>query len=82
MTICKFRHQLERYNMVNRRFPLIAEYLQESGLKVRNGTNTDANIISAPSSAKKMDRNSVSIGEISGLAGSNRENFEILRLMR
>ena len=33
-TICKFRHLLERHNLGDRLFALIAEYLQENGLKV------------------------------------------------
>lgn len=48
-TICKFRHLLERHNLGERLFALIAEYLQENGLKV-------ATIISAPSSTKNKCR--------------------------
>ena len=55
-TICKFRHLLERHNLGERLFALIAEYLQENGLKVATGTIVDATIISAPSSTKNKDR--------------------------
>jgi len=55
-TICKFRHLLERHNLGDRLFVLIAEYLQENGLKVSTGTIVDATIISAPSSTKNKDR--------------------------
>ncbi len=55
-TICKFRHLLERHNLGDRLFALIAEYLQENGLKVSTGTIVDATIISAPSSTKNKDR--------------------------
>ncbi|GIX21510.1 MAG: IS5 family transposase [Gammaproteobacteria bacterium] len=54
-TICKFRHLLERHNLGERLFALIAEYLQENGLKVSTGTIVDATIISAPSSTKNKD---------------------------
>ena len=55
-TICKFRHLLERHNLGERLFALIAEYLQENGLKVTTGTIVDATIISAPSSTKNKNR--------------------------
>jgi len=55
-TICKFRHLLERHNLGDRLFALIAEYLQENGLKVSTGTIVDATIISAPSATKNKDR--------------------------
>ena len=55
-TICKFRHLLERHNLGDRLFALIADYLQENGLKVSTGTIVDATIISAPSSTKNKDR--------------------------
>ncbi len=51
-TICKFRHLLERHNLGDRLFALIAQYLQENGLKVSTGTIVDASIINAPSSTK------------------------------
>lgn len=54
-TICKFRHLLERHNLGDRLFALIAEYLQENGLKVSTGTIVDATIIGAPSSTKNRD---------------------------
>ena len=55
-TICKFRHLLERHHLGDRLFALIAEYLQENGLKVSTGTIVDATIISAPSSTKNKAR--------------------------
>ncbi len=54
-TICKFRHLLERHNLGDQLFALIAEYLQENGLKVSTGTIVDATIISALSSTKNRD---------------------------
>lgn len=53
--ICKFRHLLERHNLGDRLFALIAECLQENGLKVSADTIVDATIISAPSSTKNRD---------------------------
>ncbi len=55
-TICKFRHLLERHNLGDRLFALIADYLRENGLKVSTGTIVDATIISAPSSTKNKKR--------------------------
>ena len=55
-TICKFRHLLERHNLGDRLFALIADYLRENGLKVSTGTIVDATIISAPSSTKNRKR--------------------------
>ena len=52
----KFRHLLERHNLGDRLFARIAEYLQESGLKVTTGTIMGATTISAPSSTKNKDR--------------------------
>ncbi len=55
-TICKFRHLLERHNLGDRLFALIADYLRENGLKVSTGTIVDATIISAPSSTRNKKR--------------------------
>ena len=55
-TICKFRHLLEAHDLGTRLFELIAEYLEEAGLKVRTGTIVDATIIDAPSSTKNRDK--------------------------
>jgi len=54
-TICKFRHLLEAHNLGDRLFELIAEYLQENGLKISTGTIVDATIINAPSSTKNRE---------------------------
>lgn len=54
-TVCKFRHLLEAYHLGDQLFSLIAEYLQENGLKVSTGTIVDATIIDAPSSTKNKD---------------------------
>jgi len=55
-TICKFRHLLETHNLGGRLFELIAEYLQDNGLKISTGTIVDATIISAPSSTKNREK--------------------------
>jgi IS5 family transposase len=54
-TVCKFRHLLEAHNLGDQLFALIAEYLEENGLKVSTGTIVDATIIDAPSSTKNKD---------------------------
>jgi len=54
-TVCKFRHLLEAHNLGDQLFALIAEYLEENGLKVSTGTIVDASIIDAPSSTKNRD---------------------------
>ncbi len=51
-TVCKFRHLLEAHNLGKQLFALIAEYLDENGMKVRTGTIVDATIIDAPTSTK------------------------------
>ncbi len=55
-TICKFRHLLEAHDLGARLFELIAEHLEDAGLKVRTGTIVDATIIDAPSSTKNKDK--------------------------
>lgn len=55
-TVCKFRHLLEAHNLGDQLFALIAEYLEDNGLKVNTGTIVDASIIDAPSSTKNKDR--------------------------
>jgi IS5 family transposase len=55
-TILNFRHLLEAHNLGARLFALIAEYLQDNGLKISTGTIVDATIISAPSSTKNRDQ--------------------------
>jgi len=54
-TVCKFRHLLEMHNLGEQLFVLIAEFLQENGLKVSAGTIVDATIITAPSSTKNCE---------------------------
>lgn len=54
-TVCKFRHLLEAHHLGDQLFALIAEYLQEQGLKVSTGTIVDATIIDAPSSTKNRE---------------------------
>jgi len=54
-TVCKFRHLLERHNLGDQLFVLIAQYLQENGIKISTGTTVDATIIDAPSSTKNRE---------------------------
>ena len=53
-TICKFRHLLEAHKLGKRLFELIAEYLEENGMKVSSGTIVDATIINASGSTKNL----------------------------
>lgn len=55
-TILKFRHLLEAHHLGNRLFVLMADYLQENGLKISTGTIVDATLISAPSSTKNKKK--------------------------
>lgn len=55
-TICKFRHLMEKHNLGDQLFHLVNEYLQESGLKLSQGTIVDATIIHAPSSTKNKEK--------------------------
>ena len=55
-TICKFRHLLETHNLGDHLFALIAQYLEENGLKVSTGTIVDATIINAPTSTKNREK--------------------------
>jgi IS5 family transposase len=54
-TVLKFRHRLEAHNLDERLFGIMAEYLQENGIKVGTGTIVDATIIQAPSSTKNRE---------------------------
>ncbi len=54
-TACKFRHLLEAHNLGDQLFKLIADYLQENGLKVSTGTIVDATIIDAPSFTRNRE---------------------------
>ncbi|HMB93434.1 MAG TPA: IS5 family transposase [Rhodothermales bacterium] len=51
-TVCKFRHLLERHELGAEVFHVVAEHLEQRGLKVNTGTIVDATIINAPSSTK------------------------------
>jgi len=55
-TICRFRHLLEKHDLTAQIFTEIAEYLEELGLMVREGTIVDATIIKAPSSTKNKEK--------------------------
>ena len=55
-TVCKFRHLLEAHNLGKQLFTLIAEYLDENGMKVSRGTIVDATIIDAPTSTKNRQK--------------------------
>lgn len=54
-TICKFRHLLERNDLMSKLFTEADRYLAEQGLVCRQGTIVDATIIHAPSSTKNKD---------------------------
>ena len=54
--LCKFRHLLEIHSLGERLFELIAEFLQDNGLKISTGTIVDATIISVPSSTKNREK--------------------------
>src|SRR3989304_4777564 len=54
-TVCKFRHLLEAHNLGDQLFVLVAQYLQENGIKISTGTIVDATIIDAPSSTKNRE---------------------------
>lgn len=58
-TVCKFRHLLEAHNLGDQLFTLIADYLQENGLKISTVTIVDATIIDAPSSTKNRTKSKV-----------------------
>ena len=55
-TILNFRHLLEEHKLQVKFFDVIKDILDRKGLIVKNGTITDAVIISAPSSTKNKDR--------------------------
>ena len=55
-TICKVRHLLEAYQVGERLFARIGEYLAAQGLQVSRGTIVDATMISAPSSTKNRQK--------------------------
>ncbi|MCB0329722.1 MAG: IS5 family transposase [Bdellovibrionales bacterium] len=55
-TLCRFRHLLEEHELTAKIFSEIAEYLEERGLLVREGTIVDATIIAAPSSTKNKNK--------------------------
>lgn len=55
-TICKFRHLLEKYQLGNKLFEAVGDFLQDNGFKIANGTIVDATIIHSPPSTKNKDK--------------------------
>ena len=55
-TILAFRHFLEKYDLGEKLFERVGEYLREQGLLLREGTVVDATIIHAPTSTKNEKR--------------------------
>ena len=51
-TIMKFRHLLERHCLGRQIFDTINQFLEESGLLMKEGSSIDATILDAPSSTK------------------------------
>ena len=51
-TIMKFRHLLEMHHLGRKIFDTINQWLEESGVLVKEGSSIDATIIEAPSSTK------------------------------
>ena len=54
MTLLKFRHFLQRYDLTRALFEEIHAHLSEQGLLMCEGTTVDATIIAAPSSTKNQ----------------------------
>jgi IS5 family transposase len=55
-TILKFRHFLEKKELVGKMFVVVDEHLVERGLRLSKGTIVDATIINAPSSTKNANK--------------------------
>lgn len=55
-TILKFRHLLEKNNLMKQILDKVNQHLIKEGIMVKEGTIVDATIISAPSSTKNQDR--------------------------
>lgn len=53
-TILKFRHLLERHQLTRKLFEQVAQYLEQQGLLLREGTIVDATIVNAPRSTKNV----------------------------
>jgi len=51
-TVMKFRHLLEQHDLGRQIFDAVNEYLEASGLLMKEGSSIDATIIEAPSSTK------------------------------
>jgi len=51
-TVMKFRHLLEKHYLGRQIFDAIHQYLEDSGLLMKEGSSIDATIIEAPSSTK------------------------------
>ena len=56
ITVCKFRHLLEKHGLGRRPFAEVNEYLKERGMAVNRGTIVDATILHAPSSDEESSR--------------------------
>ena len=55
-TILAFRHFLEKYDLGEKIFGRVGEYLREQGLLLREGTVVDATIVHAPTSTRNEKR--------------------------
>lgn len=55
-TILNFRHLLEENNLQEKFFKIMNKVLEKNNLIIKEGTITDATIITAPSSTKNKDR--------------------------
>lgn len=55
-TILHFRHLLEKNDLTQHIFLLIAGYLQDKGLLLKKGTIVDATIVTSPSSTKNKEK--------------------------
>ncbi len=53
--ILRFRHLLEKHNLSSIIFNEVNSYLEENDLLLKEGTITDATLISAPTSTKKTE---------------------------
>jgi transposase, IS5 family len=55
-TILHFRHLLEKHHLTEQMFSLVRDQLQDKGILIREGTVTDATIISAAESTKNKSK--------------------------
>lgn len=56
MTICKFRHLLERHQLGKTMLNATNQYLREDGIQIGSDTIAYAAIISTPSSTRNQDK--------------------------